>query len=109
MLNQPANQLDSIQAGFSAASISTIRQVEADKYYYTSGMLERLANWIHRDQLPPAPKNWRDLQHHPLKSEFIKAAKAEWSAITKQGTYKVVEQPKNKSSHPIMLGLHIQI
>lgn len=46
----------------------------------------------HRDELPPLPKKWRDLQNHPLGALFIQAAKKEIAALIAKGTWKEVRR-----------------
>jgi hypothetical protein len=47
----------------------------------------------HQTDLPPPPRNWNSMLHHPLAEEFEAAAKLEWDTVTKKGTYKHVKRP----------------
>lgn len=52
---------------------------------------------LHRDSLPTEPDNWREMQHHPLKPLFEKAAQKEVNTLREKGTWKEIEQSKARS------------
>ena len=45
---------------------------------------------LHRDRLPPPPRNWNELLKHPHQKGFIKAAQTEWSALETKETFEIV-------------------
>jgi hypothetical protein len=47
---------------------------------------------LHRDRLPPPPRNWRELLNHPHRDGFVKAARTEWTALEKKETFEIVEK-----------------
>ena len=38
---------------------------------------------LHRDQLPPLPRSWKELQTHTHRDEFLTAARKEYSDLDK--------------------------
>ena len=57
---------------------------------------------LHRDMMPPPPKTWRDLNKHPYKAEFIKAAEREYKSLQDMHTFTEVEKPKDKQILPLL-------
>jgi hypothetical protein len=49
--------------------------------------LEPQKSRLHRDQLPPPPKRWRDLEKHPFRQEFKEAAAEEFKSCQKKGCF----------------------
>jgi len=47
---------------------------------------------LHRRDLPPAPRGWKDLQKHPHKREFLQASDKEWEALTNMKILEVIER-----------------
>ncbi|KAG9375837.1 hypothetical protein A1F94_013581 [Pyrenophora tritici-repentis] len=43
---------------------------------------------LHRDELPPPPKRWKDLEKHPSGQEFKAAAAKEFKSRRKKGCFK---------------------
>ena len=43
---------------------------------------------LHRDQLPPPPKRWEDLEKHPFGQEFKAAAAEEFNSCEEKGCFK---------------------
>ncbi|KAF7574081.1 Trypan-PARP domain containing protein [Pyrenophora tritici-repentis] len=43
---------------------------------------------LHRDELPPPPKRWKDLEKHPFGQEFKAAAAKEFKSRRKKGCFK---------------------
>ena len=56
---------------------------------------------IHRDQLPPEPKNWRSLLAHPYRKEFKEAADKEIAELKEKDTFIYVNRPREKQVLPI--------
>jgi len=42
---------------------------------------------LHRDQLPPPPKRWKDLKDHPFGEEFIQAAHTEFNSCWEKSCF----------------------
>jgi len=57
---------------------------------------------IHRSKLPAEPQNWKALQSHQYKQEFINAAKIEWQAVKAMGTVQVIPSDQ-ATSRPLPL------
>ncbi|EED14304.1 conserved hypothetical protein [Talaromyces stipitatus ATCC 10500] len=53
------------------------------------------------EQLPPEPKNWTGVLRHKFKNQFIQAAKTEFEALNKKGTFEFVPRPQNKHILPL--------
>ena len=45
---------------------------------------------LHREQLPPPPKRWRDLDHHLYGKEFMAAVAEEFKRCQDRGCFKTV-------------------
>ncbi|KAL2001075.1 hypothetical protein VTN02DRAFT_2265 [Thermoascus thermophilus] len=56
---------------------------------------------LHRDQLPPLPKTWRQLLKHPFKDSFIKAAETEFNELKARDTFKTVRCLKAAQVIPV--------
>lgn len=59
-------------------------------------------NRLHRDEIPPPPKTWRDIDKHPLKELFRAAAELEHNALVARGTFKKVRKPTGRQIIPLM-------
>jgi hypothetical protein len=53
--------------------------------------LEPQESRLHRDQLPPPPKTWRDLEKHPFRREFKAAAAEEFKSCQEKGCFKTTK------------------
>jgi hypothetical protein len=51
---------------------------------------EPLKTRLHRDQLPPPPKTWRDLEKHPFGREFKAALAEEFKSCQGKGCFKTM-------------------
>jgi len=61
---------------------------------------------MHRDQLPPPPKRWRDLEKHPFGKEFKAAAGEEFKSCQGKGCFKttsVIEADSHRYSQILPL------
>jgi hypothetical protein len=47
---------------------------------------------LHRDQLPPPPRNWKELQGHQYEEEFAAAAQKEYTDLQNRGTFQVTDE-----------------
>ncbi|RMZ79296.1 hypothetical protein DV736_g6685, partial [Chaetothyriales sp. CBS 134916] len=52
---------------------------------------------IHRRDLPPEPRTWKELQNHPYKAEFTAAIKQEWDNICAMKTIQFVNRNEARS------------
>lgn len=59
-------------------------------------------NRIHRRNLPAEPQNWKALQKHPYKREFVQAAQQEWQAVRDMGTVQLIPR-EQATSKPLPL------
>lgn len=75
------------EALFQALSIG-LREPQSNKQY-------------HRNDLPPPPKNWRELLNHPLKDLILAAADLEYNALQTRNTWKKVGYPAGKQVLPV--------
>jgi len=57
---------------------------------------------LHRDILPPPPKNWKEMQKHPYKSEFTEAAKKEFKTLKSMETFTQVDRSANQQTLPLL-------
>jgi hypothetical protein len=53
-------------------------------------LAEPQKSWLHRDQLPPPPKTWRDLEKHPFGQEFTAALMKEFKRCQDMSCFKTV-------------------
>lgn len=58
----------------------------------TSGVYSNTT--IHRDSLQKAPRNWRELQNHPYKSQFTEAAHKEVQNMIKMKVFRKIERSR---------------
>jgi transposase InsO family protein len=58
---------------------------------YTAGPINAPAG-PHRDSLPEAPRNWKQLQDHPERSGFLAAAQSELDDLVSRGAFTAVEK-----------------
>jgi hypothetical protein len=56
----------------------------------------------HRDDLPPPPKNWKDLQKHPHRTGFEAALRKEYQAIEDRGTFVIEPRPHRHQVLPLI-------
>ncbi|KAI1595243.1 hypothetical protein PtrCC142_010479, partial [Pyrenophora tritici-repentis] len=50
---------------------------------------------LHRDELPPPPKRWKDLEKHPFGQEFKAAAAKEFKSRRKKGCFKTTNRRRD--------------
>ena len=67
--------LSSYYAGFTIGLVKDINQARSSLY---------------RDNLPPEPKNIKELRKHPLTAGFLKAIEKEYNDLKRRGTFKTV-------------------
>jgi len=56
----------------------------------------------HRDELPPPPKSWAKMLHHPHKEGFLAAARKEYTEVDVRQTWKAVPRPPKTQVIPLM-------
>ncbi|KAL1953540.1 hypothetical protein VTO42DRAFT_2617 [Malbranchea cinnamomea] len=67
-----------------------------------SANLEPGKKAIHRSNLPPAPRTWREMQKHKFRDYWFRAARIEVGKLEERGTYKIVPTPYGKQLLPLM-------
>lgn len=69
---------------------------------YKSAFALARTHRMHRDQLPPPPKNWKELSSHQFSKEFKKAAEVEWANVKNKPTMKIIDASE-ATSRPLPL------
>jgi hypothetical protein len=62
-----------------------------------SGFLDR----VHRDQLPPEPKNWREMQKHCYKEGFLEGVQREMQELASKKTFRHTRRPNGVQVIPL--------
>ena len=57
---------------------------------------------LHRDSLPPPPKQWRGMLRHPHAEGFRKAAEFEYQTLLRMDTFVVIPKTSNQKPLPLM-------
>ena len=57
---------------------------------------------LHRDQLPPPPKSWRDLKQHPHMAGFLAAAQTEFTALQNKGMFESIHLTPQIASQTVL-------
>ena len=57
---------------------------------------------IHRDELPPPPKNWQELQKHLHRAGFNAAMRKEYQAVADRGTFVIEPRPYRYQVLPLI-------
>jgi hypothetical protein len=52
---------------------------------------------LHRRNLPPEPRSWKELQRHTFKAEFTEATKKEWDNLCAMRTVQTIKRSEAKS------------
>ncbi|KAJ5561490.1 hypothetical protein N7461_000251 [Penicillium sp. DV-2018c] len=65
---------------------------------YTENPIRR-----HRDDLPPEPDGWREMQKHPYRQGFEEACRKEIEGLSEKGTFEVIDRPRDVSKQVIPL------
>lgn len=69
---------------------------------YKSAFASAQTHRMHRDQLPPLPRNWKELASHPFGKEFRKAAEVEWANVRDKPSMKIIDAHE-ATSRPLPL------
>jgi hypothetical protein len=64
-------------------------------------LLQTTKERFHRDQLPPPPKNWKELKAHSHATGFYEGARKEYTDLFKRETFQVVDIPEGKQIIPV--------
>ncbi|KAF7180240.1 hypothetical protein CNMCM7691_009407 [Aspergillus felis] len=56
---------------------------------------------LHRDEIPPEPDGWKQMQKHLLKELFQAAAELEHNTLLARGTFEKVKMPRDKQIIPL--------
>ena len=70
--------LSSYYAGFATGLVKDINQTRSSS--------------LHRDNLPPEPRNLKELRKHPLTAGFQIAMEKEYNDLKRRGTFKTVQK-----------------
>ncbi|KAJ5101017.1 hypothetical protein N7456_007069 [Penicillium angulare] len=89
---------------------SRVRKPKEFSFYtdnsYEDGTLSAFATGLnearshtkaHKDELPPAPENWREMMKHPYREGFLEASALELKTLQRKETYQVIQRPNDKS------------
>ncbi len=87
-----------------AALIATTSRLSSYYSSFAVGIFQKAetSEQLHRDKLPPPPKNWKELQKHPHKQGFLGAANKEYDQLKKRNTFRAVLRPRNVQILPII-------
>jgi hypothetical protein len=84
---------------YAGAWIDSLKQFHSVFALFRTGLRDEAAftkKQLHRDEIPPAPDSWKDMQKHPLKELFEAAAALEHNTLLAQGTFQKVKRPTDK-------------
>jgi len=57
---------------------------------------------LHRDQLPPPPKSWRELKQHPHMAGFLAATQTEFKALQDKGMFESIPLTPQIASQTVL-------
>jgi len=60
---------------------------------------------LHRDQMPPPPRTWKDLQTHPYREGFQTAATKEYQDLERRNAFKSVPKTSKMTTLPAAFDL----
>jgi hypothetical protein len=87
---------------YSGAWIDGLKQFHSVFASFGAGLRGRAPEKrLHRDEIPPAPDGWKEMQKHPLKELFEAAAALEHNTLLARGTFQKVKQPTDKQIIPL--------
>jgi hypothetical protein len=66
---------------------ATIQQAHEATFLASQPMIKRDPTRVHRDDLPPPPRHWKELKHHPHGKQFTAAADTEFKDCWNKGTF----------------------
>lgn len=74
-----------------------------EQYYaaFSTAIHHREPAQIHRDDLPLAPANWKEMQRHSQREGFEQAAQKEYSDLWTRGTFRKTTRPTGKQVIPV--------
>jgi hypothetical protein len=88
--------------GFQENELLTIHAVIAGSALRNQRLVTKSEPRRHRDELPPLPRKWKDLLHHPLGALFRQACNKEIQTLIEKKTWKEVDR-SSASSRPLPL------
>ncbi|KAF5004723.1 hypothetical protein FDECE_8792 [Fusarium decemcellulare] len=90
--SEPASQQPRSQRQRRPASkiLDNEAQKKAGFHIYTRTFFQGTEEKLHRQSLPPEPRNWKKLKGHRFKSEFNDAAGTGMSSHWSRGTFKLI-------------------
>ena len=84
-----------------ATSVATTDNFSGFYATFSTGLLQSHSTPIHRDQLAPEPRNWRDMLKHGCRDGFLDAAQQEIKELTEKKTFKHVKRPQGAQVIPL--------
>ena len=87
-----------------ATSVATIDNFSGFYATFSTGLLQSHSSSIHRDQLAPEPRNWRDMLKHGCRDGFLDAAQQEIKELTEKKTFKHVKRPARSTGNSSQMG-----
>jgi hypothetical protein len=69
------------------AFAATIQQAHEATFLASQPMVKRDPTRVHRDDLPPPPRHWKELKHHLHGKQFTAAAETEFNDCWNKGTF----------------------
>jgi hypothetical protein len=76
---------------------------EVRSAYTTAFHAGQMTPRLHIDDLPKPPRHWKEMQKHPLASQFMQAARTEIEALASTGTFELVNRPNDVSKEVLPL------
>ena len=96
------NVATSLRAEAHFAGLSNVQEESGFHAAFATALYTAKKARLHRDNLPPPPKSWRDINRHPYKAEFIQAAEREYKALQDMETFVETVKPGNKQILPLL-------
>jgi hypothetical protein len=56
---------------------------------------------LHKDEMLPSPENYRALQNHRFRQQYLDARHIEWTELNNRGTFEEVEKPPGIKTIPV--------
>jgi hypothetical protein len=69
------------------AFAATTQQSHEATFIASQPRIKREPTRVHHDDLPPPPRHWKELKHHPHRKQFIAAADTEFNDCWNKGTF----------------------
>jgi hypothetical protein len=104
----PANIIDSsrVRKSRKEAHLAGVQQTDQASGFHSAFQAgtqhHQSTRRLHRTNLPPVPRNWKDLEKHQFGLEFKAAAQKEYSNLDRRGNFWTVTIPKGHFVIPTM-------